>query len=379
MDAPAPRDFNLGEGGLLHRLESACHVTRLLSQIVLTFLVTWVPVMALAAAQKLVGRGEPLVHDPAVHVRFFIAAPLLLVADRVFPLICRRALRQLVEQGFVPDERRPRFENLYDKARGLADAAWPELAIAAGALAVGVATLLGVVPLSARYRLGPTAAQLWYVLVAAPLLRFLLWRSLWRWVVWVRIVWGLSRIRLRLVATHADRCGGIGFLRLPSVGYCAMLLFVASSLLCAEWGGAHYAPSTTLMALKPIILLFVIVGAAVAFAPLFFFTPQLVRARFDGMLECDALAAKNGWDFRRAWIVEHGRDFLQAQDAQTLAALAHVYRDSVERIRYFIFDKRDVIVLLLATLVPVVPVLLLHVPSEDWRDLVQLLSGSRLP
>ena len=209
---------------------------------------------------------------------------------------------QLVAQGFVPDAALPRFEQVYDWARRLADAAWPEVLLLLLALALGVTTLLGVIPIGARnLQTGTTPAQVWYVVVASPLLQFLLWRSLWRWLIWVRIVIVLSRIKLRLVATHPDRCGGIAFLRLPSVGYCAILLFVASSLLCAELGG-RYDFGTSLMSFKPFILMFAIVGAAIAFGPLLFFTPHLVRARLDGTLECDGLAAEQGWRFRRLWV-----------------------------------------------------------------------------
>ena len=38
----------------------------------------------------------------------------------------------------------------------------------------------------------------------------------------------------------------------------------------------------------------------------------------------------------------------------------------------------DLFMLLAATLLPVVPVMLLHVPGEDWRALASLLTGGLL-
>jgi hypothetical protein len=372
-------DFGLGEGGPLHRLETACHVTKLAGQIVLVFFLTWLPVIALGLAEeRLTGRREMLLHDPLVHVRFFVAGPLLLVADHVFPWIIRRSLQQLVAQGFVPDADMPRFKNLYAKARSLADAAWPEIVLLIVALGLGVAELAGLVPISGRnYRTGPSVTQVWYALFASALLQFLLWRSLWRWLIWVRIVIGLSRIKLRLVATHPDRCGGIAFLRLPSVGYCAILLFVASSLACAGWG-TDYSYEATLETFKPFIVMFVVVGVAVAMGPLVFLTPQLMRSRLDGLLESDILAAHEGRQFRQRWVVDRRPDFLAATDAQTLESLGNLYQHSVERFRFVVFAKRDVVVLLVATLAPMLALMLVHVPTESWQDLFQLLTGSRL-
>jgi hypothetical protein len=373
------RDFGLGEGGLLHRIESACHVTKIFGQIVFVFVLTWVPMMALGLAQEgLRGTREPLLHDPLIHVRFLIAAPLLVMADHVFPWIVRRSLRQLVAQGSVPDEAMPRFESLHEKARRLADASWPEIVLIVIAIGLGVTELIGLVPISGRrYQVDRTATQLWHSLVAGPLLQFLLWRSLWRWLLWARIVIGLSRIPLRLVALHPDRCGGLAFLKLPSIGYCAILLFVVSSLLCAGWGG-HFPVEPSLISFKPYLATFAIIGGAIAFGPLFFLTPQLVRARLDGLLENDILAAEEGSRFRRAWVIERGPDFLASQDAQTLDSLGNLYRQSVERIRGIIFDKRDVVVLLLAALLPVLPLMVMHVPAESWRELFELLTGSPL-
>jgi hypothetical protein len=378
-DAGTLPDFGLGDGGPLHKIEAACHVTRLLGQIVLALLVTWIPLMVMGVVEELLThRSEPLLHDPGVHVRFFIAAPLLLVADHVFPWICRRSLNQLVAQGFVADDAMPSFAAIYQKSRTLADAAWPELMLLVLAVSLGVAEAAGVIPIGPRGgMIRPSVAQLWYALVASPLLQFLLWRSLWRWLLWVRIVIGLSRIRLQLVATHPDRCGGIRFLRFPSVGYCAILLFVASSLACAGWTGAPIEP--TLASFGSFVAKFAIVGATIAFGPLLFLTPQLMRARLDGLLENDILTAREGWRFRRESILAHRPDLLAAQDAQTLDSLHNIYRLCVESIRYVVFDRRDVIVLLLATLLPVLPLMLVHVPGENWRELFDLLVGTRLP
>ena len=73
-------------------------------------------------------------------------------------------------------------------------------------------------------------------LVSLPVFQFVLWRSLFRWGLWVFVLGGFSRVPLRLLPMHADRRGGIGFLKTPSINYCGVLLFAVSSALCGAWG-----------------------------------------------------------------------------------------------------------------------------------------------
>ena len=57
-----------------------------------------------------------------------------------------------------------------------------------------------------------TFAGWWTLLIALPLFWFLLGRWLWRFVTWGLMLRDVARCDLRLVATHADRCGGLAFI-----------------------------------------------------------------------------------------------------------------------------------------------------------------------
>jgi hypothetical protein len=372
-------DFRIGEGGLLRRFEIATHLTRLRAQIVIGLAFTWVPVMALGLIQQGVsGMPEPLLREPVVHVRLLVAAPVLLTLDHIFPRICRLVIRQLVTQSFVPDSARPQLDAMLRRATRLADATLPEFLIALLGIGLGVATLLGHLPVTGLRRGSLTASQIWYSLADWPFVQFLLWRSLWRWIIWVRIIVGISRIDLRLVPTHPDRFGGIRFMRWPSMAYCALLLFVVSSALCAEWG-ARLSFGSTLLAFKPLVAAFAVVGGTIAFGPLLFFAPQLVRARIRGLIESDHLSAEHGRRFRERWVTDGATgELLEVNDVQSLSSMAQVYRETVDRMRYIPVERLDVLWLLAATLLPLVPVMLWHVPAENWRDLLGILSGGRL-
>ena len=130
-------------------------------------------------------------------------------------------------------------------------------------------------------------------------MQFLLWRSLWRWAIWVRVLIGLGRIELDLVPSHPDRRGGISFLRWPSTGYCSMLVFAISSMLCASQVTRFTASGVTLKTFTPLLIAFAAAGTLIAFGPLLVFSPQLMRARRIGLIEYGRLGAEYGRGFQR--------------------------------------------------------------------------------
>lgn len=369
--SPRPvHDYRIGEGGLLRRCEAALHLTRLPWQIMAVLGVTWAPIVVLGLWR---GNPEALVHDPAVHVRLLVAAPVFLLLDQLFPTVCRYTLEQLHDQAFVPRACEERVDRLLRNTARLADSSFPEALLATLGLLLGLAALSGRLPISGlNHRVGLTPDQVWYALTDLPLFHFLLWRSVWRWAIWVRILYGLSRIRLELVPTHPDRTGGIRFLRLPSVGYCAMLLFAISSVLCAEWG-TRFTLGATLSSFKPLLLVFASVAVIIAFGPLLLFAPQLWSARRDGMRELGSVASHSGRLFRSALLDPRRR--LEHGSMQELASQEQTYRETVDQLSLFLFDKHDLALLLVATLLPVVPVMLLHIPLEDWQELLSQISG----
>lgn len=366
----ASEEYRIGEGGLLRRFEIATHLTHLHRQVAALLALTWLPLVILGLQA---GRPHALVYDPAVHVRLLVAAPALLILDHVFPRVCRYTLAQLTDKAFVPEAARPRFERWVRGARRLADSSVPEIVIALACWSVSVAALAGAIPSTGFLRgAGLAPDRVWHVLSDLPVFQFLLWRSFWRWMIWVGILFGISRIDLDLVPTHPDRRGGIRFLALPSVGYCATLLFVFASVLCAEWGSLRTLEAT-LASFKPLVSVFAAAGMLIAFGPLLLFTPQLYRARHRGLLEMSSIAVDCGRRLRAA--MNDPGSAVRDQDIVVLAGAEQAYRETVKQLDLLLFDKRDLTILLIATLLPVLAVMLTHIPRDEWPDLASLIVG----
>jgi hypothetical protein len=220
-------------------------------------------------------------------------------------------------------------------------------------------------------RSGLTPADWWYGLVSSPLFEFMLLRSVWRWVLWASFLVGISRIDLDLEPTHPDRRCGISFLRKPSVAYCALLLFAVSAVLSAGWSERFQL--STLASFIPFLLLFAALAIAVAFGPLVLFAFALHRTRLAASDELGGLAARNGRWFRQRWIGSESGLVLDNTEVQSLAAIAQTYRETVKQVRLVLFEKKDLILLVAATLLPVVPTMLMRLPSDEWSQMASFL------
>ena len=68
-----------------------------------------------------------------------------------------------------------------------------------------------------------TAAGTWRTYVSLPLFQFMMLRWYYRIFVWIRLLWQVSRCELKLMATHPDRVGGLGFLSLTPMAFAPLL------------------------------------------------------------------------------------------------------------------------------------------------------------
>ncbi len=352
-------------------------------QFVAAFALGWAPIAVLGVIGRLVtGHVEPLVADVSVHVRLLVAVPLLLIADRLLAQQSRLTLRRFAEEGFVGGEDGARFDGLVRGAERLRRAPIAEAILLAGAVAVGVATLLGwlgptgVVQSSANAGLG--AARVWYGLVGLPLFVFLLARSLWRWAIWVRTLVGLARLRLRLALAHPDRAGGISFVTLPSLAFHVPFLLGMSGVLCASWGMQIARTGVALRQFRAPFIAFIIAGELLALAPLLAFSPRLFVAARRGLVEYGALATSYVRRFRERWLTPAApAELLGTSDLQSLNDLGGAYRETIDKALPIAFGLREVLVLLLAMVLPTLPLMLAFAPLEVVAKVARMLLGAR--
>jgi hypothetical protein len=375
-------EFHVGIGGPFWRLGRAAHVDSLRRLIPLMVGATWLPLALLTLGEKLInGRPEMLMRDLTVHTRLLIALPLFLIADRLLDYAAGVAVRRLFDEGYVPQDSTLHLRTMLRHVGAWRDAALPEWMLLALALFSGVLALAGVIPpAGAIHGVSESAhgpVRMWYALVSLPLFQFFLWRSIYRWGLWVRVLAGIARTPLRLLPGHADKRAGISFLKTPTVLYCSVILFAVSSVLCAGWGTQVRMQSLRVEAIQPLFLAYVLIGVLIAFAPLLLFTPTLFKARMAGRRHYGNLVSDYTRRFEVRWIDRTDRpDLLGTQDIQALSDLGQSYREGIEQMQALLFGPRDWLVLLVAAFLPAAPLLLAQGGTHEvLKRILKLLLG----
>jgi hypothetical protein len=210
----------------------------------------------------------------------------------------------------------------------------------------------------------------WTLLLSLPLFWFLVLRWFWRFVAWTRLLWDVSKMKLRLVATHPDRCGGIGFLSLYPPMFAALVFALScvtasaalQVILFADWPlRSLVAPFLAWVAL---VLLFFV-------GPLCVFAPALLRLKKRALLAYGVLASEHNRAFERKWVQgkKAGKEALGAPDVSSLTDLATAVQ-LIHAMRVIPAGLEAVIPLLIATGLPWLAVVLTQVPVMELLTLV---------
>jgi hypothetical protein len=335
--------------------------------------------------EALGGRAAvPFLLDVEAHVRFLIALPLLIVAELVVHERMRFVVRQFLERKLIPDRALSCFNQAIASAFRLRNSVAAEVLLIAFVyivgvllfwrhyLALGTATWYAV-PTADGLKLSTTGT--WYAYVSLPIYQFLLVRWYYRIFIWTRFLWQVTRIDLSLIPTHPDRVAGLGFL--ANTVYAFVPLAVAhGAMLAGPLANRIFYLGAALPDFK--VETAVVVGflLCLVLGPLLLFSPQLAQAKRAGNRDYGALAARYVREFDVKWLrggAKSDEPLVGSGDIQSLADLANSF-EVVRSMRLAPITRDALVRLIVATVVPVVPLLLTMMPLEELaRKLLGIL------
>jgi hypothetical protein len=387
-----PADFSIVLGGPLYQLLRRAHVSGNALELVRRRMVViagfaWLPLLVLAL---LGGRAfgnavaVPFLKDIEVHARFLVALPLLIVAELVVHRRMRTIASEFVVRRLVTPETAERFRDAVIAAIRLRNSVAAEVAMVLIVYALGIPVLwrqVAALDVPTWYvdpapgRVGLTAAGIWFVFVSVPLLQFLLLRWYFRLIVWLRFLWQVARIPLDVSAMHADRMAGFGFLAGTAFAF-VPLAMAHGALLAGVIANRIFYAGAALTDAKIEVALVVGFLMLLVFGPLTVFAHQASVAKRTALRVYGRLAQRYVSDFERTWLpngVPAEASPLGSGDIQSLADLSNSL-ETVRSTRLVPITRQAVMTLVVATLIPIAPLLLTVIPAEELaRRLLKLV------
>ncbi|WP_158791764.1 hypothetical protein [Granulicella sp. L60] len=375
------RRFMLTEGGPTYRLETRvglirANSTRILRRALLSILLTWIPLSIFSAVQGY-ATGHmvpvPFLHDFAVHARFLLAVPLLLLAETLLGPRLAHAASHFVDSGLILEKDFARFDVAIESGLRWRDSTAVEVILICMAYVFTTISLVSTaIHVSTWYAVrGDSGVSLtlsgwWFVLFCVPLFQFLTLRWLWRLFLWAQFLWRMSHLDLQLVPTHPDEAGGLAFLGESQRFFGVVLLaysiavagVLANGVLYDRYPLPHFAPA---------IAAYVFVAVTIVLIPLLVFSGTLLKTKRLGLYQYGTLGTEYTSSFHKKWITDPcptGEVLLGTGDIQSLADLGNSFA-FVEKMNAVPMGPRTPIHLALACLIPMAPLLLTMMPLAE--------------
>jgi hypothetical protein len=388
VDPLVPAGFSLFRGGLLYtvglRIGLVGDDRRLIRLGFALAFLTWVPLAVLNTLERAMGGSSiiPFWESVGTHVRLLLTIPLFFFAEDMFDSRAPDVLRRILRIGLILPKDEPRFGAAVRQAVRTRDSWLVEIAIfvmTVGLIWSGVRTDLPGPITTWRATLDgqTTPAGWWYGIVSIPIFQFLLWRWCWRFIAWARLLWRISRLNLQLIATHPDGGGGLAVLGVAHVDL-APLATGAAAVLASSYAEqmlfAGAEPSRFVVSVTAAI----VGGTLGLILPLFFFTPKLIEAKQQALLDYGDLAAEYTRAFAMKWVYHDRRPdehLLGTADLQSLADLGNSFA-LIRNMTVLPMGRYQVTLLAAATALPFAPLVLLAFPLDRLLiDSLKSLSG----
>lgn len=279
-EAPPRAGPSLFRGGPFYRAQLASRLIREgkcnhARRVIITIAVAWVPLVLLTAFLNPSSLAS-LLTSYRVYSRMFIAIPVLLIGQTIMESRFQMVVQHILDTLWLEDAQLQRMNTIIASIIRLRDSLIP------GAMIVVLLIVHTITGVRTQLDVGPwlfqgtppdvhlTAASWYAILVTATIFQFLLGLSFWKWMLWTVFAFRLSRLNLRLVATHPDGHGRLGFLGLVRIAF-TPISFAAATAVGATWRHDILAHGAKLMSFKLDAIVLLILVAIFALGPLAFF------------------------------------------------------------------------------------------------------------
>jgi hypothetical protein len=345
--------------------------SRTVTRAVVLAAVAWVPLAFLCAIQG-AASIKSFLTDFGVQSRCLVVIPLMILAEP--PLRARLAFvaRHFAEERLVREDEQTQLNSALATSERLRDSKLARIVIAVVAYCLTLGLVVPMLSPAASMSWGAgtegwrslSVAGAWAILVTAPILLYLQLLWIWRQLLWTWFLHIVCKLQLRLVASHPDHVGGLGFLSNSLRGQIPFSFAIGAS---AAGGVANRVihRGQSLLEFKLVLVVVIVTVVVLCVGPLLTFFGVLLRLKRRGLIAYGSLATAMGHEFEAKWGQrnEITQDSLGVQDFSATTDLYSVVAN-VHGLRPIPFGVHDVSSIIVASLVPGLPIVLSVVPFD---------------
>jgi len=381
-------DFSLSEGGPFHDAMVKMRLqNKQLKLAVLGLCLTWLPLIVICTIEGTLYSNTqlPFLKDVGMQARVLVALPMLIMIKFVIDNKVTSVAKYLAGALMTPEEGQKILNTAFRRAKKMTSSAFTEIILLLIVLGATISFVRG----GAYAALGSgttswmmhtenerqmlSGAGYWAIFISIPLFQFFLLRWLWRYIVWMLLLFRLSKSKLNLLPTHADGAGGLGVIMLAQRSF--NLIFVAGSVvLSGQLIEQLIQNPNSYNSIRSIVIAYIVTCIVFILSPLLFFMGKLFKTKNDGLLRLSHLGASMSRKFESEWINDlsiNRRMEQQKGDPSMLYDYSGIY-GQLQKLRPVPITLGDIIGLALTLFAPFIPILFIHF---SVGELLQKIAG----
>jgi hypothetical protein len=321
-------NYSLTESGLINLWLKKLKLDQkrgLLAILVLS--ITWLPLIISTAIDGTLyaGAGVTFLKDLAIQGRLLVGILMLILIKDIVYIRIPRVLQFIAEVLIPPNEKEHFISGALRRAKKSTDSIWSEiiffLAVTIFAISPAETTTLFLMQVESgswlisqkEGREVLSFAGNWAQYISIPIFQFLLLRWLWRYIVWLILLYRISKINLILKPTHPDGSGGIGIIILAQRNFLMFFIACGMAISCVMIN-LLLNKGISFDLLKIEILGFIIFSIILLIFPLLFFMRKLIKTKYEGLLELSKAGINLSNKYEEEWVKPMGNEKKIAED-----------------------------------------------------------------
>lgn len=373
--------YSLIEGGLFRKVQKKFGVENhqgLLALAGICF--AWLPLVIFTTLDGTLydGTSMPFLKDVAMHARILIALPVLILIRSIIDIKTTAVLKYMTESLLDDEERQKMLSVTLPRMRSLACSSLTEIIL----ILLIVGSVFSLVQSGAYSELlggssswkqvatqeghTLTLAGKWAMFISIPFFQFLLLQWLWRYIVWIILLYHFSCSSLKLLPTHADRSGGVGIIILAQRSF-SFIFFAGSVVISGQLIVLMMNSPDAILLVQRVCIGYIILSLLLLLLPLLFFIGRLVKTKQKGLLYLSKLGTEMSRTFENDWLTDIPFE-KRIEDRRVDPSMAYDYSsmyDVLQQLRVVPVTLRDIGSLALSIAIPFVPILFVYYSAVE--------------